>query len=704
MLKAWTLLSFGALAPVLFLLILQKRLRRAEIFVGLGLNLAYQAILAAYLHMRVPYGWLKILLVVTCSIILTHLTLRVSFKRDQIPLRIWVIGFSILGCFCCFDSFLILARQGWEPLLGSGPYFRAPFNNDGERTVILVEALIRGKENPFLVGTPLNYQSLWYHWAALYLAVLPSLHRASAVAGALWSTSVLGSLLILWSFTRVSPRMFFRPWGWIMAGILFLSADSYHFMESLVLGGQAGIEADWSWPPVFIHFFPLKMAALTAPQHFLFLIFLSVFLVVPEFLSYFFYAAAWIASPPLSIFFFPFYFLARRKNAAKFFLVTLVAFLVHQLALGFPPWVLFIRKGIQSPTFWDVSWWAWPLLPVMGALITGVLGIFIFIFIASLWKKFRLDLFRGWEMLVLSLGVALSHYTWTNYELRRHFALVAFLAAAFWICRYFTALSPGKRKALALTAVGPALFLHGYFLYSFMGKPNQLDVSFPWKDYLAMNEILRHEFPGMPVLAGAHPHAIGTICPPAQEATTSFNTPLSAAVHTRLPEELMPTLGKMFIGGDFAPYGGRLGYRAILWGPVEERVWGEKTRRRFIDERGLLARSGTVGLYWLHDSWTPEIRKERGLGGDYEYRIAHRFAVDNWRSEAVEFYREAVQKNPNHRQAWMEMARVIESMGQADWGKKVLRDAIATVPNFKEAQDQLGTLDAQNIASGSTPR
>jgi len=689
MLKAAGIVGASWVLPVLLLFFVTKKLRRNEIFLGVALNVAYQSLVAAFLHGRVIYGALYLTLVVVLAAILTHLTLKEVPHAGSRPAKFFWRGLAILSAITFFDQLLVLGHQGWAPLFGSGPYFRAPFNNDGERNVILVEALLRGSENPFLAGTSLVYQLLWHHGVAPFVALFEGPERANAVAGATLATGVFGFALLIWALREMSPRFFSRVSGWLLLGALFLCADLYHFGEALLLQGRIGIEADWSWPPYFIHYFPLKLSALLSPQHFLFFVWLSLYLALKTKLRYFFFGLCWIASLPLALFFFPFYWLARPHEWKQHAGALLSAIGLHWVVLGFAPWALFFRKGLQSPRWFDAPPAAWPFFPFVGIAATGLLGLAAVATGILLWKRKGTALLKNWEMGFFLVALPLSHYVYTMTELRRHFSMLAFFVAMLWLARFFPSLSHATKRRLASTVAVIALALHGYFVYCFVEKPNQLDAKIPWQDYLAMREIVRERFSTLPVLAAVHPSALGTVCPPVMEATTSFAGPLSASVHTLIPPDKISPLGKIIVAGDAAPYAERLGYRAILWGPAEEKVWGEKTRRRFIDGRAELARAGSVGLYLLKDKWENEVEKEKRKGGDFAYLLGHRFAVEGWRGEAVEYYQLAIQAEPLHRPAWLELARVVESMGQTQWRHEILQSAIRTVPNFNEAQAML---------------
>ena len=328
----------------------------------------------------------------------------------------------------------------------------------------------------------------------------------------------------------------------------------------------------------------------------------------------------------------------------------------------------------------------------MGLAVVGLLGIAMVLTGALLWKEKGSSLLKNREGAFFLIALPLSHYVYTMTELRRHFSMLAFFVAVTWLARFFPLLAPRFRQRIAVATALIAVALHAYFLYCFVGKPNQLEATIPWRDYLAMREIVRDRFPNLPVLAAVHPTALGTVCPPVMEATTSFASPLSASVHTLIPQEKISPLGKIIMTGDAAPYGRRLGYRAILWGPAEAKVWGDKTRRRFIDDKGRLATAGAVSLYVLEDGWAASTETEKKKGGDFAYRLGHRFAVEGWRAEAIELYQLALKQEPLHRPAWLELARVVESMGQEKWRRDILQSALAAVPNFKEARDALDSL------------
>ena len=152
-----------------------------------------------------------------------------------------------------------------------------------------------------------------------------------------------------------------------------------------------------------------------------------------------------------------------------------------------------------------------------------------------------------------------------------------------------------------------SLPFHAYFIFCYLGKPSLLDPAIPWQDYFAMNDVIRARFAGEPVLAAVQPGEgnVGLEKPVPMEVTTSFSMPYHTAAHVKLNQEQMVWFRRMNRSGETLAYAAPLGYRYTVWGPVEERVWGERNRRRFIDGNPALARTGSVSLHVIRDGLEP---------------------------------------------------------------------------------------------------
>src|SRR5690606_29733465 len=112
------------------------------------------------------------------------------------------------------------------------------------------------------------------------------------------------------------------------------------------------------------------------------------------------------------------------------------------------------------------------------------------------------------------------------------------------------------------------------------------------------------------------------------EATTSFSAGYHAAVHVRLTPEILDLFTLMQATKETVPFARRLGYRAILWGPVERAVWGESVGKRFLGDK--LAEAGGVALYELRDRWPH--------AGETPFRLGKRLMDAGWRAEALQAF------------------------------------------------------------------
>jgi len=684
---------------------------RSDFWLGISAVLGSQALLAAFLHERMAFGPEKYFLIVASSFPLACFFVGKQTIRNRLPARFWIGGLALVGAVIFCENLAVLGSQGWDPLWGNEPYFRPPFNNDGQRHVILVEALQRGTAAPFVPGLTLTYQVLWHHLVAVVAALFPGPSHYPVVQGALLATSLVGNLAILWALSVISPRAFTRKWGWAVVLLALLHADLFHVVRSILANGHWAMEADWSASESFFRYFSLNLVSLTAPQHQLFFLWLAVFIaqtraeVANKFWgarTIFFFSLCWISSSLMAIFFFPFYFLAQwRRFFERPTQITsavggvAIAFVVHWVAIGFSPVKLFTREGNGSPGFFWVPSEAWALVPLTGVATSGALGLAVLLLLAwevRHWKKARI---AGWEWMIFGVGSLTLHYVVTMPEFRRHFAMLATFAAGFWLVDRLPTLYRTLPRRMWLTVGGPvfgiAALLHGYFLYSYLGKPSFIDPKLPWHDYLSLNEQIRRQYPQIPTLAAVD-KLRGLDYPPVMEATVSFSAPYHAAVHVQLTPAHQDLMSRMFISKDFVQYGRQLGYQAVVWGPFEALVWGEKVRKRFIDGVEPLLRAGSVALYPIRDAWEEELRRAREKGGLAIFSMAQKLAASGWKGEAIDFYQTVLREDPHRKQAWLELAGLVGNLEQRSWQHEILQNAIKQNPNFPEAFFELGVL------------
>lgn len=710
MMETALLLWAGWLLPVGLAMGLRGSRNRGDFWVTLSAVIAFQALFAAFFHERIPFGWMKFLLVVALSFF-PALVFISGKRRSRLPGRLWKWGALGFGLFLLVENFAILGSQGWEPLLRAETYFRPPFANDGERHVILVESLLRGNAAPFIPGTTLTYQLLWHHLVAVVAGLFQGPTHYPVVQGALLATLLVGSLVFLWSLTEIFPRAFLRPWAWFVALLAYLHTDLFHIARSLIQDGRWAFEADWSASDNFYRYFSLNLVSLTAPQHQLFFLWLCVFLALvrreknslywsPK--TLFFFMLCWISSSLLAVFFFPFYFVGCWKNYWKRptqlgsigFGIGL-AVLVHAVALGFSPIRLFLREGNGSPGLFWVTPGAWYSMPIIWIASSGVIGLAAMILICWEVRKGKKARFFGWEWMILGVGLLIFNYVVTMPEFRRHFSMLATFAAGFWVVGLLPELYRSFPRRV-WGAVGGSLLglggcLHGYFIYAYVGKPSYVDPKLPWKDYLAVNEIVRTKFRGLPTL-GAADKDRGLDYPPVMEATTSYSAPYHAAVHVQLTPFQLDLAGRMFVTKEFISYGSQLGYQAFVWGPFEELVWGERVKQRYVDEKALLARSGSVSLYRIEDSWRNEIQQAKQGGGAPLLALARKLGKAGWLGEAMDVYQAVLGKNAQQKEVWLELARLVDGLQQWNWKFEILQMAIGANPQFPEAYFEMGIL------------
>lgn len=711
-LLATTFLFFVSWAiPTWAALLVRGRRRRSDFWLTLSVVVGAQALIAAFCHERMAFGWTKYVTVMLASFPPAVLFLQGTGPRAALPRTFWRWGIVVVGALLFAENLWVLGSQGWHPLFGSETYFRPPFNNDGQRHVILVEALLRGTAAPFVPGLTLTYQVLWHHHVAVVAALFPGPTHYPVIQGALLASSLVGALVIFWSLTVLSPRSFLKPWGWAIALLALLHADLFHVVRMLLQKGYWGMEADWSSTENFFRYFSLNLVWLTAPQHQLFFLWLAGFLGVSRrekrekywsAQAIFLFSLCWISSSLLAIFFFPFYFAGTWKRywqkpsqLVSAFVGVAVAYALHWIALGFSVVKLFTRDGNGKPEWFWVSSDAWPLLPLTGVATSGVLGLALLALLLWELRHFKRSRIFGWEWMVFGVGSLLLHFVITMPEFRRHFAMLASFAALYWLVRRLPDLYRRLPRRVWVTSGGSlaliALILHVYFVYSYTGKPSYIDPKVPWEDYLSLNEILRQKYPGVATLAAVDKDK-GLDYPPVMEATTSFSAPYHAAVHVQLSPRHMDLMGRMFVTKEFIPYGRLLGYQAVVWGPFEELIWGESVRTRFVDEKFLLARSGSVGLYQITDHWEKELIAARDAKGTALVKMARKLKAQKFYGEAIDFYQVSLHDNPKQPQVWLELARTIDPLGQWAWKHEILQMALQANPQFAEGYFEMGVL------------
>ena len=276
--------------------------------------------------------------------------------------------------------------------------------------------------------------------------------------------------------------------------------------------------------------------------------------------------------------------------------------------------------------------------------------------------------------IVLISGALFFNYFLTGREIRRHFSIIAALVGAIVLAELLPVARRLARTRLGRQAIGVvmalALILHGYFIYSYTGKPSWLDPNLAWKDYFEMNRIVKSKFPGTSIIAASDPRGLGLEFPVITEVATTLAISSHSNVHSKLTPEQLEVYRKIDVSGDFAPYGRRLGYQAIVWGPVEENVWGPRAKTRFVREDQLLASFGTVSLYRLVDRIDDRFVSEKNRDDQFYFRWGKALEDKGWLWEALEKYAAAVRKSPD-------VSRYHEALGRTLSGLGLLKPAFA---------------------------
>lgn len=692
--------SFFALPPAILCWSV-PRFRRHFFFtfpLALGFSLGVAGILSAALFSVVPYGWLKFSMVFGGSLALQTLFLSAVcqfsiFREKKFFNARAVVALSLLSILVSLDTGFILQKQGYSDVPGK-TYFRPPLHDDTIRHVIVTNSLLRGGDSPLLAGEKYLYQLTWHHLSAVFVSLLPEGDtRYPQIGGISTATAILFSFILMWAFYLLRPAWAMRFWpATLLIILMFTHVDMYHFIASAFEQGKWGIEADWSYAPNsyfrYLRHFSLKLIMLTAPQHAVFFLLLTLFLIFDNgygfrrtwrpLFSLLTFLPLFIYSPIIAGFFFSIYWTFKSLLVAmrprEFAHIVGVAFLsmaagwlVHKGLYGFWPHALMDRPGTSVLVFFNREWQE-VLQVVLGPFgATGVVGLLAY---ALFSRGRRREL---WPYAVVFLGFFVYYVLVTDVEVRRHYSMVVAFGIVFLFAFELPAFAQIRRqlslKRVGLVCAVLAILFHGYFIYSYTGKPSITDPNIPWKDYFALNRLLQSKYPKMPVVGAVDPHGTGIDYPIVQEVTASFSMPLHVAVHTKVPPEKFKTLVKIMNTGDVAPYARRLGYRAIIWGPVEQRFWGEKVKKRFIDESKLMARTGSVALYRLTDKLVDRLDPEAKETAAFYYKAAQTFADERWFPEALGYYYRAIELDPNHVQANMGLGKVLELYGRKEEAK-----------------------------------
>ncbi len=621
-------------------------------------------------------GWPQFLGAWCFSAIGTYFTARTLTLRLNRPLNapFFLSAIALLALVSIADDAFILTKQAW-------PYLRPPIQSDLERHLILIKALVRRTGSPFLPHSSFLFQLIWDQMAAVFFVPFNPSISFEWLKGFVLFTGFLLYFFLYWAAFLIRPALLLNRKALALLGLfLLLHSDAFNLVLSFLVNGHAGIEADWSFvEPLFFRNFSVKFLVLTCPHHAFFFLFASLFLVLlrreKKLLNgwggFTLFLFAFLSSPLFTaVLFVPFYLylhICETKEHSPWLRVAgrnfLLGGIVYFFVNGYSAHLLVFRPGATQWAFLSALPWQWLALPTVLIGNLGIQGILLSgLILFCLFK--RSDRFWGsYSALFLVGGSLCFFYLATDPEVRRHFSILSSGVALFALLD----LIPRGRKWLNRSAIQVPLAvmalmgigIHGYFLYAYVGKETILSKEIAWNDYFAMNEALEKIYPAMPIIAAVDSEGLGLSFPLAMRVTSSFASALDATVHTRINMRQEDLLRRTERAGSVAPYGELLGYQAILWGPVEKRVWGERVKKRFIREDKLLVRMGDVGLYELQDQLKARFDKDANPKDPKFYlKVSRAFSDEGWLSEGLEFAVQAVALAPENTEMKTQLSRM----------------------------------------------
>jgi hypothetical protein len=246
-------------------------------------------------------------------------------------------------------------------------------------------------------------------------------------------------------------------------------------------------------------------------------------------------------------------------------------------------------------------------------------------------------------MAILVPGSLFFHYVATNLEIRRHYAILIGFVSLLLVAKLLPRASVFRQEAWKKCG---ALFVtmmvagHAFYLYSYLLRPSWMDTKLVLRPYFEANRVIREKFPDANILAASDALGTGLEYPPVMEAASSFSLSPHIRIHTKLSGRKWATLQRAGSAKEMLPFALNVGYEMVQWGPLEERMWGEKVKRRFIDEKQRLLSISDVGLYRLSDSYGEELRLAEQSGNRKMMEaLGYRLQKDGWLYEAYEAFK-----------------------------------------------------------------
>lgn len=600
---------------------------------GVAIALSVAATAATWICLRVPAARLA-----SCST-----------GRDAVVI-------AVLSVAAVLPNAYIYAHQGYFSDTGRS-LFAAPFAGDQLRNANIIAALVDGRQAVYFPHSILTYQITWHYAVANATALLPHpefswLPRAlgaSLVTGALFFATLLWLVAVLRRANGArSPGLYIVL---LATGVLAASdADIVGATWTYVTAHHIGMAADASTALTSnFRYFSAALIAMTSPQHASFFIagaMAAAFAYDPRFAgpsrsasvlsapgAMCFAAVAGVLEPllfvlcaaPLGIALVLLYINQPRRLlrlvAAGFVIVAAVAAL-HQLVLGFSVVDLFVRPRVTGGGSGhygvELLWQGRALLPLVAsvpALVPEALGIPGIVFAVALLFCLVRNPGRIWDPLPLMwiCTLLLWNVVVVETEIQRHASMIAAVLSVVGIGLTLPAgikLTQRAVQSAYLIVAAVAAFLDGVLVQHYSSGGSYLPLAVPWRDYFCVANLIRSRYPGLPVVTRTPDNLE---LPIAAEATTAMVWSQVAFVHQRVTaadaslfDRLNPRDRQKFKQAVLADPGSvrrdlaQLGFRGVVWGPVEEDGWGPQVRAALTTPEGFLASCGRVALYALN--------------------------------------------------------------------------------------------------------
>lgn len=636
---------------------------RANLFVTLPILLAgyYFCFMAvsAILYGIAPFGLAKLVaataisLCVSLALFATPLAARTSPST-----KYWGVGratttlalLMVLACGAVVTDVLIFARQGFS-VADHSSLFATAFTGDMQRDTDIIAALLRMNQAPFFPDAPLLYQVLWHHGGANLIALLPAdFTDFGYVLGFALFTGWLFYFMLLWLVVLIRPSLALLPITLVLLVILAgTDGDLYNGALSFLQRGTIGLAADASSTvPSEFRYFSNKLVSLSSPQHAtFFILFVTVIACTYQRasssvqhsglpagslgLASLFGAFCLVADTVLALLVLPLYLLVLLVRTPRERLNLLVAgvaalcggFALHVAILRFSPIDLLFRP-ISTPETAYALKLAWQLdqplgvlsqLPFVFVATGGVCGALLTAVLVRAAIRNR-RLFADPLVVTLLVGTLLWNVLAVQTELQRHFSMIAAFLTLLVIAIAVTPLERihGRVSRVVGGTIGvacalTALVLNAHLVQSYTTGGAVLDLSIPWQDYFCTNKVIARDHPNMAVIVDTPP---SFELPIATEGTTALVWSQVAQVHQRMSardaeslEAINPRGAGRFKQAVLASPAAvtselrRMGFRGVIWGPVEESDWGGDVRTILARPDGFLEACGQVALYSL---------------------------------------------------------------------------------------------------------